>query len=198
MRRNLFKAALPLVLITALLMSPSCIFDPKQEAEIPPVIEVTWPDMTDRDDVLETLVLAYANPKNGESTSKYNAILHTQYFFGLASQDVEVGDSPIISRSEDVTITEKMFEYELILELTLDPMIGTWVGETEVNGEPCENCWSCQPSYFIRAQFDDEKPLYMSPVTNSEVMIIVSPDEADPTKWVLRAMYDLAVTTPTN
>jgi hypothetical protein len=174
-------------------MSPSCIFDPKQEVDPPPVIEVTWPDMTSRDDVLETLVLTYENAKDPDAVPKYRALLHSQYFFGLAPQDVPVGGSPIISRSEDVTVTEKMFEFEKILELSLDPMVATWYEYPELEGEVCENCWATQPSYFIRAQFGDEDKVYISPPDNSEVSIIVAPDENDPTKWVLRAMYDLCV-----
>jgi hypothetical protein len=190
----MFKAALPLVLISAMLVSPSCIFDPKQEKEPPPVVDVDWPDMTQRDDVIKMLVLTYANPKNPESIPNYRALLHSQYFFGLAPQDVPPGEPPIMTRSEDVTSTELIFEYEKILELTIDPMVATWYEYPELEGEVCENCWAAQPSYFIRAQFNDEETIYLSPVENAEVSIIVAPDESDPGKWVLRAMYDLCIT----
>jgi len=190
----MFKAALPLVLISAMLISPSCIFDPKQDKEPPPEVKIDWPDMTSRDDVIEMLVLTYANPKNPESIVNYRALLHSQYFFGLAPQDVEPGEQPLMTRSDDVTSTEAIFEYEIVLELKIDPMVATWYEYPELEGEPCENCWASQPSYFIKAQFDDEDPIFQSPVENSEVSIIVAPDENDPTKWVLRAMYDLCIT----
>ena len=180
-----------LVLAMALALTVSCN-DPER-----PVKEdddrIDWPDMTSMDDVLETLILTYANPKDPGSIPRYRALLHSQYFFGLAPRDVPVGGSPIISATEDVSITEKMFAQARILELSLDPMVNSWCEYPELDGEPCENCWSCQPSYFIRAQFGEEERLYISPPDNAEVMVIVAPDENDSSKWVLRAMYDLVV-----
>jgi hypothetical protein len=73
-------------------------------------------------------------------------------------------------------------------------MVGTWYEYPEIEGEPCDNCWASQPSYFIRAQFNDEETIYLSPIDRAEVSIIIAPDEEDPTKWVLRAMYDLCIT----
>ena len=63
----------------------------------------------------------------------------------------------------------------------------------ELEGEPCENCYQTERQYFIRAQFGDEETIYQSPVGKAFLSVIVSPDENDETKWVLRAMYDLVV-----
>jgi hypothetical protein len=178
-----------LVLAMALTLSVSCN-DPES-----PVKEdddgIDWPDMASRDDVIETLVLTYMNPKDPESIPKYRALLHSQYFFGLAPQDVPLGGSLIMTRLEDIAATEWIFEYEHLLELTLSPSVGTWISTTEVEGEACAECWQTTREYFIRAQFVDEGTIYTSPPGHVSVSIIVAPDESDPSKWVLRAMYDM-------
>ncbi len=191
MRRSVLKTALPLLLITALLASPSCIFDPKPDPEPAPIVEIDWPDMTDKDHAIKTILLCYDNPKDSESMSKYNALLHSQYFFGLDDGDVPVGGSPIMTRAEDIRSTEKIFEFETMLELAIDPEIGSWEEYPVLDEEPCENCRETQRQYFIRAQFNDETTICQSPVGRASVSIIVSPDENDSSKWVLRAMYDL-------
>lgn len=152
---------------------------------------IDWPDMTSMDDVVEVLMLTYANPKDGESTAKYNALLHSQYFFGLDIRDYIGGGSPILTRSDDITSTEAIFMYECLLELTLSPLEGTWEEYPLLAGDPCVNCWQSTREYFVRAQFDDEGTIYTSPVGHAHVSIIVAPDESDSSKWVIRAIYDM-------
>jgi hypothetical protein len=183
-----------ILLAAALALLPviSCKEDPVNPQEEDNGID--WPSMTSKDDVIEMLVMTYSNPKSPESIPRYRALLHSQYFFGLAPQDVPPGTPPVLTRSEDITCTERMFEYEKILELTIDPMVNTWYELPELEGEPCTDCWAAQPSYFIRAQFGDAETIYLSPIDRAEVSIIIAPDESDPDKWVLRAMYDLCMT----
>jgi hypothetical protein len=189
----MFKAALPLLLIAALLMSPSCIFDPKEDPVIPPDDPIEWPDMTQRDHVIQTVMLCYANPKNSEAVEKYNGLLHSEYFFGLAEGDVQPGEPPIMDRAVDIKSTEGIFEFESLLELTITPETGSWYEYFELEGEPCENCYASERQYFIRAQFGDEETIWQSPVGKAFMSVIVSPDESDPNKWVLRAIYDLCI-----
>ena len=54
-------------------------------------------------------------------------------------------------------------------------------------------CRATTRGYFIRAQFGTDETIYQSPVGKAFLSVIVSPDEEDETKWVLRAMYDLCV-----
>ena len=190
MRSFMIKAALPLVLITALIASPSCIFDPKEDPEVRPDFEIQWPGMTSRDDVIKTVLLAYKYPKEAESVSRYNGALHSLFFFGLDPSDVGVGELPILTRAIDVASTEWIFEKESLLELTI-PETGTWNEYNEIEGEPCENCWESTRGYTIRFQIGDEDMTYQSPAGQASVIIIVAPDEDDSSKWVLRAMYDV-------
>ena len=196
MRRSLVKAALPLLLITAMLSSPSCIFDPKEDPVIQVKDPIEWPDMTVRDDVIEVVVLGYGNPRDGGSVSEYNALLHSQYFFKLHEDDVlNPGDSQIMTRVEDLASTEWLFGVNTMLELTITPEVGSWdaVDPPTVEGDPCENCWETTRQYFIRAQLEDEGTIFQSPPERAFVRIIVAPDENDATKWVLRAMFDLGI-----
>ena len=193
MLRSVLKTALPLLLITAMLASPSCIFDPKEDPVIPVKDPIVWPDMTTRDDAIKVVVLSYENPNDAGSESKYNALLHSQYFFKLHSSDVGDGESQIMTRAEDLLSTAWIFEEQTVLELTIDPEIGSWDTVDLVEGDPCENCWETTRSYFIRFQFEDEGTIYQSPPERAFVRIIVAPDENDTTKWVLRAMFDLGI-----
>jgi hypothetical protein len=193
MRRSVLKTALPLLLITAMLAAPSCIFDPKEDPVIPVKDPVVWPDMTTRDDAIKVVVLAYQNPNDSGSDSKYNALLHSQYFFKLHSSDVEPTESQIMTRVQDLLSTEWIFDNQTMLELSITPEIGSWDAVELVEGDPCDNCWETTRSYYIRAQFEDEGTIYQSPPTSAFVRIIVAPDESDATKWVLRAMFDLGI-----
>ena len=151
---------------------------------------VDWPAMTEKDDVVKTVVLAYTYPKEGESVSRYNRVLHSLYFFGLEPGDVGVGDPPILARVQDIAATERIFELESLLELIIAET-GTWNSYPEIDGEPCIDCWESTREYRIRAQFGDEDTTYQSPAGRASVIIIVAPDEADSSKWVIRAMYDV-------
>ncbi len=193
MRRSMFKAALPLLLITVLLAPQSCIFDPKENPDDRPADPIVWPDMTERDDVIKMVVLCYENPKEAEAVSRYNALLESGYFFKFAEGDVEPGDPTIMERVVDIKSTEGIFEYETMLELSIIPEVGQWYPYPETWGEPCENCHSTERQYFIRAQFGEGGTISQSPVGRAFVSIIISPDEDDASKWVLRAIFDLCV-----
>lgn len=178
-----------LLIAAAIMLIVSCSEDPQsptgKDDEIP------WPAMTVRDDVVETVVLCYENPRIGESISKYNALLHSKYFFMLHEHDVPPGESPILMRAEDIRSTETIFDLQTMLELIITPEVGRWYEYPEIDGGPCENCYVTERQYFIRVQFGDETTILQSPVGRAFVTIIVSPDESDSSKWVLRAMYDI-------
>ena len=195
MRRSMFRSALPLLLIAAMLVSPSCIFDPKENEEIKVDPPVEWPDRTSRDDVIEIVVLSYQeqNRDPDQAISKYRDVLHSQYFFRLHPDDVEPGGSQIMARLEDEASTEWIFGNETMLELEITD-VGAWDPIAEVEGEPCENCWETTRQYYVQAQFGDETTIFQSPPERAFVTIIAAPDENDPeNKWVLRAMFDLGI-----
>ncbi len=177
-----------LLLALALAFSVSCNDPESPIDDDDPGIE--WPGMTEKDDVVKTVVLAYTYPKEGESVSRYNAALHSLFFFHLQPEDVDPGDPPFLTRAIDVSTTERMFEAESLLELIIAET-GTWNPYNEIEGEPCVDCWESTREYRIRAQFGDEDTIFQSTAGRASVIIIVAPDEADSSKWVIRAMYDV-------
>jgi hypothetical protein len=186
------SATLPLLIVSALI-APSCIFSP-EETPPPDKLRVEWPDLTDRDDVAKTIVLCYENPENSESMTRYEALLHSQYFFAFDERDVPPGEPPIMTRADDILSTEWIFDNANLLELALYPEEGgTWAPIAELGGEPCDDCWSGRREYIIRFQTDEEGTIYQSSPGSAAVTIIVAPDEGDPGKWVLRALYDEVV-----
>ena len=189
MRISTFKAALPLMIVAVLLTAPSCIFSPEEEKVIPPPVDIDWPTMEDRDDVLEVISLAYKYPKGAESSSRYEAILHSQYLFHLSESDYVPGEPTFFTRAEDILSTNWIFDNEASLTLDVG-LTGSWEEEPMVDGEPCDNCWVSERLYSIRAQFGTDETVYQSKAGATSVIVIVAPDESDPTKWVLRAMYD--------
>ena len=183
----------PFILLVAVaaMLAVSCGEDP--QTPVREDDEILWPAMTDRDDVIKAIVLCYENPKDGESVSRYNRLLHSGYFFKFADGDVDPGDPSYMDRATDIRSTEGIFEHESMLELSIIPEVGSWYPYPELGGEPCENCHSTERQYFIRAQFGDKGTVCQSPVGRAYLTVVVSPDENDETKWVLRAIFDLCV-----
>jgi hypothetical protein len=188
---KLIKAALPLFMIAALSIAPSCIFDP-EKTDPPPDDPIEWPDLTQRDDVISTIVLCYENPTKNEAMVRYEGLLHSQYYFQFHPDDIDPDIGPILTRATDLQSTQWIFDNQTWLELEV-PETGSWSAKPDINGEPCENCYETMRSYYIKAQFGDETTYYQSPPERAFVMIVVAPDEGDASKWVLRAVIDLGI-----
>ncbi len=176
-----------------LIFAASCGDDPTTPAKDDDSID--WPGMMSRDDVIKTIVLAYMNPRDGESQSKYHALLHSQYYFMLHVNDIGFGESPIMSRSEDILSTEWIFAEQTMLELLITPEeeADSWYPYPDIGGAACENCWVTERAYYIRVQFGKETTIHQSPPGRASVAIIVAPNEDDTSKWVIRAMFDLGI-----
>ena len=183
------RLSVMLLIAASIMMLASCGDDTQSPIEKDD--EIHWPAMTDRDDVIETVVLCYENPRDG-ADAKYNALLHSLYRFTLHEADVAPGESPIFTRAEDIESTEWIFRVHTMLELTITET-GSWYEYPVIGGEPCDNCWETTRQYFVRAQFEDEGTIFQSPPERAFVIIVVAPDENDETKWVLRAMFDLGI-----
>lgn len=180
------KIIITLAVLALLPVLSSCLDETvKPIKEAPPA---TWPEMTSEDDAIQAIVMCYGAPGGEETMSKYDALLHSEYFFELAPDDVDVGKTPVITRAEDITLTGKLFMHQTDLELEI-LMSGAWNDCPEVAGTTCEGCRETTRSYFIRVQFDYFGKTYMCE-PDSYVTIIVAPDESDPAKWVIRAIYD--------
>ena len=185
-----YRTIILLLTACAIALTAACSDDPAKPTEDDDGID--WPPVTDRDEAIETIVLAWNNSKNPESITRYGDILHSMFFFKLDDVDVDPHAGPILTRSEDIQSTQWIFDNQTILELLITET-GSWVPMPEVEGVPCDNCWMTTRLYFIRAQFGDELTIHQSPPERAAATFIVAPDESDPSKWAVRAIYDLGI-----
>jgi hypothetical protein len=179
-----------LLLSLSFLLAAGCLMDDPVKVKQPGPVE--WPDMTDRDDVIATILLCYGNPENKEAMPRYERLLHSQYFFAFDAEDVlPPGESPILTRAQDIVSTQWLFENNVELRLSIDPAEGgTWSQIDELDGVPCANCWEGRREYQIRYQKTNDDHVLQSNPGAAAVTIIVAPDESDPGRWVLRALFD--------
>ena len=175
------------IMLAALAVLPACLDETvKPVKEAPPI---TWPDLTGEEDAVRVLVMCYDNPSLEGVMTIYENLLHSEYFFGFAPEDVAPGDPPILTRAGDIASTAWIFKNQSILELTIIPT-GYWYDYPEIGGTACEGCLSTTRQYYIRVQFGKENTVFQSIPGSAVVTIVVAPDESDASKWVIRAIYD--------
>ncbi len=174
-------------MLAVLAVLPACLDEAvKPVKEAPPI---TWPDLSGEEDAIRTLVMCYDNPSLEGVMTIYENLLHSDYFFGLAPEDVVPGDPLILTRAEDIAITGVMFREQTILDLEIVAS-GLWHDLTEIGGSACTGCRTTTRQYLIQAQFGRNGDIYRSNFEDALVTIIVAPDESDASKWVIRAIYD--------
>ncbi len=182
-RRSLIIFAL----LAALAFLPSCLDEAVKPIKEPP--PTTWPEMTTEDEVVQALALCYENPGLADVMTRYEDFLHSEYFFELAPDDVDVGESKFFLRDEDIASTRWIFENQSGLTLSITGS-GNWDDHPEINGLTCEGCRATMRSYHIRVQFSNDGTVWSSGFGRAYATIVVAPDESDASKWVLRAIYD--------
>jgi hypothetical protein len=175
-------------LLAALVLQPSCEDDTQRAKEE----TIPWPDMTSRDDVIRAVVLCYENPAKNEAMSRYEDLLHSQYYFKFHPDEITPGFGPVLDRASDLQSTQWIFDSQTWLELEI-PTDGTWFEKPDLDGGSCENCYETERAYYIKAQFGRETTYYQSPPERTSVTIVVSPDESDASRWALRAMEDFGM-----
>jgi len=179
-----------LIILAMLTVLPSCLDETvKPITEAPPS---TWPEVISEDDVVKAIIWCYKNPSAEDVMTRYESILHSEYFFYLAADDVEPGGDAVITRSEDIALTAAIFDNQTQLELSI-VTTGSWSDRGEIAGETCDGCREATRQYFIRAQFSRDGTIFASSPTTAYVTIIVVPDETDSSKWVIRAICDIAM-----
>ena len=181
------RSTIIFALLAALAVLPSCLDEAvKPIKEAPPA---TWPEMTTEEEAVEALVLCYENPRLAEVMMRYEELLHSEYFFELAPDDVMVGQSEFILRAEDIVSTRWIFEHQTQLTLSFAGT-GDWNDYPEINDSACVGCRETTRSYYIRVQFGVFGKTYSNRFEEVYATIIVAPDESDASKWVIRAIYD--------
>ena len=179
-----------MIILAMLAVLPSCL-----DETVKPITEApssTWPAMTSEEDVVRAILWCYRNPSAEDVMIKYESILHSEYFFYLAAKDIESGGDASITRTADIDLTALLFDRQVLLELSLTSS-GSWVDRREIAEAPCDGCREATRQYFIRAQFSRDGNIFQCSPSKAYVTIVVAPDEGDSSKWVIRAIYDIAM-----
>lgn len=183
-------ASLLLVIFALSLFSGCTADDPvKTEEDL-----TDWPDLTEKEDVIETIRLCYENYKTATMSdleTHYRDILYqeegNEYVFWLHPDDVETGQEPFMSLTEDVAGSMYIWEHANALALYLSP--GIWI-PVEIEG--CDDCFTTSRTYTITTSIDHHGEIFELTGVNMTVEFIVRPQHDDPTKWAIYIAYDRA------
>jgi hypothetical protein len=183
MRGKRLTSSIAIILALGLIYSFGCIFDPKPDEGPDPGPQIEWPDLTQKEDVVEYMLLTYKH----REYERYKDLLHLEYVWFLQPRDAKEYNTTSLSYSEDIDGTEKLFKKAVMLELEIDP--GTWNEIQQVGEEPCPGCWETDRVYRIQAQLPNSDIIYMG---NDHVKFIIVPvEEGGKTKYKIRWAYDI-------
>ena len=189
MRNRLLSAA---VISAALFLINGCILNPETEKPPPPE-PIDWPDLTEMEDVIETITLCYENYNTATMNDlemHYRDILYdeagNEYVFYLQEDDVELGDDGLLTLEEDVRGSVNIWKYStgLILDLS-------WSQWDPYEDENCEDCWISTRTYSITTTIDYGGEVKDYSGNDMIVIFIIRPQHDDPTKWSIFMVYDV-------
>ncbi len=192
--RKTIRTAAAIAAMATLLAVSGCILDPKEAVEDNPGPEVTWPDRTQRDDIIEVITKVYKY----RNIEKYKeALLENDeesdmfpqgYIWRNQTTDIE-DHGEIYNYDEDVSGTGGILEHHISGEFHLysTGTEGEWRSYTTFRNEPCDNCWETIRFYDFDFEFDDGQH-YMG---NDKVQLIIGPDRDEPGKFVIYQATDL-------
>jgi hypothetical protein len=183
MRSTRIKSGVACVLAILLVYSLGCIFDPKPDVEPDTPDPVDWPDLTNKDDVIEYMLLCYEE----RAKLRYPELLHHDYIWYMQPRDAEELNMPTLNKNQDTDGTIFLFGNAVTLDLEIDP--GTWEEIEAVGEEPCQGCWQTDRVYRIQVQFLNDETIYTG---HDLVKFIVVPVEDDGrTEYRVRWAYDI-------
>jgi len=179
MIKKTLRMVVSLLLIVFLFGSSGCILSSDKNPPRPPE-NIDWKDRTEREHCVDILLLTYKH----RNIERYKELLHSDYVWYMQEEDVLKGYDHILTRDQDIEGTERIFDAHS-LELSLygsgwdvwTPEVGT-----------CDNCWTSTRTYTISVQFESEGSEYQG--IEQQVIIVVVPDETDPSKYQILQAYD--------
>jgi len=189
--------ALAAVMVILMLGASGCILNPEEDNEPPEPVEINWPDLTEKEDCIETILLLYNYYNRLDNVSKaiedhYVPLLYDDpnnikdYVWYMSIVDVTQGDDPIMTRDRDIAGTEGLLKNASLLEFKLEGA-PVWNTVTDV----CDNCWTTtrQYSFTCKITVDGELKSFTSELANVE--FVVGPHHNDPNKWAIYQASDL-------
>lgn len=180
-------------LTVGVLASYGCILNPDSGGGGEDVT-IDWPDLTDREDIVETISLVYENYNRvgiDELMTHYSNTMYedpsgqNSYIWNMQEGDIIQGHNPVMTRSEDLAGTRGILTNASNLNLEISS--GTW----SQNQDICEECWETTRLYTINATFPGEgEPITYNGV-NMRVNFVVGPNTEDPGTWAIYIASDL-------
>lgn len=192
--RRIIRTASALAVIVTLLAASGCILDPKEAVEDNPGPEVTWPDRTQRNDIIEVITKVYKY----RNIEKYKELLlendeESDMFpegYIWRNQETDYKDyGEIYTYDQDVRGTEGILEHVISMTFIIYPATpgNDWSSYTTFRNEPCDDCWETIREYSFDIEFDDEQHF----MGNYKVQFIIGPDRDGSGKYVIYQATDL-------
>lgn len=189
--------ALVAAMVIFMLGASGCIFNPAVDKDPPEPVDIDWPDLTEKEHCIETILLLYNYYNKLGDVSKaisdhYELILYDDpadlkdYVWYMSIVDVTKGDDPIMTRAKDIAGTEGLLKNASLLDFKLEGA-PTWIQVPDV----CANCWTTtrQYSFTCKITVEGELKSYTSELANVE--FIVGPHHNDSNKWAIYQASDL-------
>ncbi|MBN2070761.1 MAG: hypothetical protein JW814_04820 [Candidatus Krumholzibacteriota bacterium] len=180
-------------LSAALFFIEGCILNPETDKKPPPPVEIDWPELYEKEDVIETISLCYKyynRVSKIELEEKYTNILYQgegeEYVFYYQPDDVPVGGDPFMTLAEDVEGSMYVWNNATALVLSLDPSPGSWQPYTDI----CDECYLTTRQYTITTTIDHHGELVPLSGVGMYVDFIIRPHHDDPDKWAIFIVYD--------
>ena len=189
----------PLTIIAGIMMigvmaSYGCILNPESDGGGGEQVDIDWPDLTEREDIIETIQLVYDNYNrvgidelmtNYTNTMNVDPSGQNEYIWNMQEGDVIGGHNPVMTRSEDIQGTRGILTNASNLNLDISP--GSW----SLNQDICDECYETTRNYTINATFPAEgEPITYNGI-DMRVNFVVGPSTGSPGKWAIYIATDL-------
>ncbi len=154
---------------------------------------IEWPDLTEREHVIETILLVYENHERNtdDLMEHYEAVLYDDpsndhdYVWNMQEGDIIAGHDPIMLRDEDIQGTRFILENASALMLSISA--GAWDPIPDV----CEECWETTRAYSISAKMFIGGEDMTFNGESMRIHFVVGPDEQVPGTWTIYIATDL-------
>lgn len=188
------KFATLAVCIACLGMTTSCLLDPKETPDPPETPPAKFKDLTEREDVLFNLELAY-NQRGPTSQAEYDRLLDDAFIFYFSPEDYANGKTPEQwDRSSDVPATQRLLQDALNLDLDLQGQI-SWVAVVPQDF-PDETWYTTTVNYTFTMRFGRDPETTWITSGQPQVQFTVREVDVDgQTQWRLVEWRDLAANT---
>ena len=154
--------------------------------------EINWPDRTDVEDCLETVMMSYQH----RDIEKYKEVIlkpDTNFIFPegflwfIPEEDISTGqiEMHVLNYYQDVAATDSIFHNAL--ELDLDISCGSWDSLEFFRNKECFDCWKTMREYHIEVILDSGDHY----ISNMHIRFDVGPDPVTSDKYAIYQVEEL-------